>query len=436
MFQAITGHLKKIDYHRIGISLKSRNFRLYFGGMCVSLIGTWIQQIAMSWLVYRLTGSIFLLAMVTFMSQIPILLVTPFVSVFVDRIDKRKILIFTQSFSMCQALLLALLTFSGSIAVWHILLLSLLLGCVNALDNPTRQAFYPGLVPQAHLGNAIALNSTVINGSRLIGPAIGGILIGMLGESWCFLLNGISYIGVIFALFLMKLPHSAPQNNRQNLLTDLAEGFTYVSSSIPLRALLLLMCVVSFFGLPLMTFFPAYVKDILGGDSTMLGYLLSCTGIGSLSAALLLAVRRSVPGLSKVISISAFLLGLCLLQISFIATPWMAAILCVFIGFTIIATVASINTLLQTLSDEDKRGRVMGYLAMAFTGITPLGSLALGALEKHSGLPSIILVSGICCLTGALLFEYFRPLIHKHAHPIYVRKGIVREATARVSNEN
>ena len=242
MFQAITGHLKKIDYHRIGISLKSRNFRLYFGGMCISLIGTWIQQIAMSWLVYRLTGSIFLLAMVTFMSQIPILLVTPFVSVFVDRIDKRKILIFTQSFSMCQALLLALLTFSGSIAVWHILLLSLLLGCVNALDNPTRQAFYPGLVPQAHLGNAIALNSTVINGSRLIGPAIGGILIGMLGESWCFLLNGISYIGVIFALFLMKLPHSAPQNNRQNLLTDLAEGFTYVSSSIPLRALLLLMC--------------------------------------------------------------------------------------------------------------------------------------------------------------------------------------------------
>ncbi len=436
MFQAITGHLKKIDYHRIGISLKSRNFRLYFGGMCISLIGTWIQQIAMSWLVYRLTGSIFLLAMVTFMSQIPILLVTPFVSVFVDRIDKRKILIFTQSFSMCQALLLALLTFSGSIAVWHILLLSLLLGWVNALDNPTRQAFYPDLVPQANLGNAIALNSTVINGSRLIGPAIGGILIGMLGESWCFLLNGISYIGVIFALFLMKLPHSAPQNNRQNLLTDLAEGFTYVSSSIPLRALLLLMCVVSFFGLPLMTFFPAYVKDILGGDSTMLGYLLSCTGIGSLSAALLLAVRRSVPGLSKVISISAFLLGLCLLQISFIATPWMAAILCVFIGFTIIATVASINTLLQTLSDEDKRGRVMGYLAMAFTGITPLGSLALGALEKHSGLPSIILVSGICCLTGALLFEYFRPLIHKHAHPIYVRKGIVREATARVSNEN
>lgn len=435
MFQSISGYIKKLDYHRLFVSLKSRNFRLYFGGMCVSLVGTWMQQIAMSWLVYKLTGSIFLLAMVTFMSQIPILLITPFVSVFVDRIDKRKILVFTQCFSMFQALGLALLTFSGTIAVWHILFLSLLLGCVNALDNPTRQAFYPGLIPQAHLGNAIALNSTVINGSRLIGPALGGILIGALGESWCFLLNGISYIGVISALLLMHLPQTAAKNNSRKVLNDLSEGFTYVSGSIPLRSLLLLMSVVSFFGLPLMTFIPAYVKDVLGGDSTMLGYLLSCTGVGSLLAALLLAVRRSVPGLSKVISISAFFLGLCLLQISLVTTPWLAALLCVFTGFTIITTVASINTLLQTLSDEDKRGRVMGYLAMAFTGITPVGSLVLGALEKYTGLPSIIFISGICCLTGAMFFEYFRPLIHKHAHPIYIRKGIVREATAGVSNE-
>lgn len=435
MFQTIAEHIKKIDYQYILISLKNRNFRLYFGGMCVSLVGTWMQQIAMSWLVYKLTGSVLLLAMVTFMSQIPILLITPFVSVFVDRIDKRKILLFTQILSMFQALLLALLTFWGTIAVWHILLLSLLLGCINALDNPTRQAFYPGLVPQAHLSNAIALNSTVINGSRLIGPALGGILISIFGESWCFFLNGISYIGVISALLLIRLPHSAPQTPGQNILTGLTEGFTYVSGSIPLRSLLLLMSVVSFFGLPLMTFIPAYVKDILGGDSAMLGYLLSCTGIGSLLAALLLAVRRSIPGLSKVISISAFFLGLCLLHISFVSTPWVAAILCVCTGFTLITTVASINTLLQTLSDEDKRGRVMGYLAMAFTGITPLGSLTLGALEKYTGLPSIILISGICCLTGAALFEYFRPLIHKHAHPIYIRKGFVQEATAKIPNK-
>lgn len=435
MLRYFNDSIKQIDFRRILVSLKSRNFRLYFSGMCISFIGTWVQQIAMSWLVYRLTDSIFLLAMVTFMSQIPILLVTPFFSVWADRTDKRKILLFTQTFSMFQALLLAWLTFSGTIAVWHILLLSLLLGCIHALDNPTRQAFYPNLVPQAHLGNAIALNSTVINGSRLIGPALGGILIGMAGESWCFLLNGISYLGVISALLLMQLPRTTPPPTRQNVLSGLTEGFTYVSGSIPLRSLLLLMCVVSFFGLPLMTFIPAYVKDILGGDSTMLGVLLSCTGIGSLLAALLLAVRRSVPGLSKVISISAFFLGLCLLQLSFISTPRIAAILCVITGFTMITTVASINTLLQTLSDEDKRGRVMGYLAMAFTGITPLGSLALGALEKYSGLPTIILVSGICCLTGAMLFEYFRPLIHKHAHPIYIRKGIIQEATARVPND-
>lgn len=436
MIKAIAEYIKKAEYHRIFISLKNRNFRLYFSGMCISLIGTWMQQIGMSWLVYKLTGSVLLLAIVTFMSQIPVLLLTPFVSVFADRIDKRKILLFTQSLSMFQALLLALLTFSGTIAIWYILLLSLVLGCVNALDNPARQAFYPSLVPQAHLSNAIALNSTVINGSRLIGPALGGIIISISGESWCFLLNGLSYIGVIGALLLMRVQPSIFPDTRQNILSDLTEGFTYVSNSIPLRSLLLLMSVISFFGLPLMTFIPAFVKDILGGDSTMLGYFLSCTGIGSLLAALLLAIRRSIPGLSKVISISACILGLCLLHISFISTPWIAAILCIFIGFTLIATVASINTLLQTLSDEDKRGRVMGYLAMAFTGITPLGSLALGALEKYTGLPSIILVSGICCLTGAISFEYFRPLIHKHAHPIYIRKGILQEATARVSNEH
>lgn len=212
-------------FSHILVSLKTRNFRLYFGGMCVSLIGTWMQQIAMSWLVYELTGSIFLLATVTFMAQIPILLVTPLVSVFVDRFDRRKILVLTQSLSMVQALLMALLTLTGYIEVWHILVLSLFIGCINALDNPTRQAFYPSLVPKENLSNAIALNSAVINGSRLIGPAVGGILIGLFGEGLCFLINGISYSGVIIALFMMKLkPFTVSPAHRQ-LFTDLREGF-------------------------------------------------------------------------------------------------------------------------------------------------------------------------------------------------------------------
>lgn len=343
-------------FSHILVSLKTRNFRLYFGGMCVSLTGTWMQQIAMSWLVYKLTGSVFLLATVTFMAQIPILLVTPLMSVFVDRFDRRKILILTQSLSMFQAFVMALLTLAGMIRVWHILILSLLIGCINALDNPTRQAFYPSLVPRENLSNAIALNSAVINGSRLIGPAVGGVLIGIFGEGLCFLLNAISYIGVIIALGMMKLQPFTTHSHSQNLFTDIREGFSYVTAHVPIRTLLAFMSVISFFGLPLMTFIPAYVKDILLGESEMLGFLLSCIGIGSFSAALYLAARKSVLGLGKVVTISGFILGISLGILSFIRVPWLAAFVCIPAGFSIITTVASINTLLQTLSDEDKRG--------------------------------------------------------------------------------
>lgn len=418
-------------FSHILISLKTRNFRLYFTGMCVSLIGTWMQQIAMSWLVYKLTGSVFLLATVTFMAQIPILLVTPLMSVFVDRFNRQKILILTQSLSMVQALLMAALTLSGKIGVAHILILSLLIGCINALDNPTRQAFYPSLVAKEHLSNAIALNSAVINGSRLIGPAVGGVLIGIFGEGLCFLLNGISYLGVIIALFMMRLQPFTVQHRRQNVLTDIREGFSYVSGNIPIRALLLLMSAVSFFGLPLMTFLPAYVKDILLGESEMLGFLLSCIGVGSFLAALYLAARKSVVGLSKVVTISAFLLGVSLIILSYVDTCWIAALICLPAGFAIISTVASINTLLQTLSDEDKRGRVMGYLAMTFTGIAPVGSLLLGCLEKQTGLQAIILISGISCTVGGIIFGYYRPFIQKHARQVYLQKRSNREITNR-----
>ena len=283
------------------------------------------------------------------------------------------------------------------------------------------------MVAKEHLSNAIALNSAVINGSRLIGPAVGGVLIGIFGEGLCFLLNGISYLGVIIALSLMRLSPFTVQHRRQNVLTDIQEGFSYVSGNIPIRALLLLMSAVSFFGLPLMTFIPAYVKDILQGDSEMLGFLLSCIGVGSFLAALYLAARKSVVGLGKVVTISAFLLGISLMILSYIDTYWIAALICLPAGFAIISTVASINTLLQTLSDEDKRGRVMGYLAMTFTGIAPVGSMFLGSLEKQTGLPAIILISGVSCALGGIIFEYYRPFVRKHARQVYNRKGIIQE---------
>ena len=414
-------------FTQVFASLKSYNFRLYFGGQCISLIGTWMQQIAMSWLVFRLTGSVLLLATVTFTAQIPILVATPYMSVFVDRFDRRKLLVLTQTLSMIQALLMAILTLTGFVQVWHIMVLSLLIGLLNALDNPTRQSFYPSLVSPDKLSNAIALNSAVINGSRLIGPAVGGVLIGLLGEGICFLLNGISYIAVIVALLLMRLPSTRGCTVKQNVLEDMRDGFRYVVRNIPIRTLLLLMSAISFFGLPLMTFIPAYVKTILHGESEMLGLLLSCIGVGSFVAALYLAARKSVLGLGKVVMLSGVLLGIGLSVMAFVTIPWVAAVLCLPIGFTIIAAVASINTLLQTLSGEDKRGRVMGYMAMAFTGMAPVGSMVLGAIEKWIGLQMIILLSGICCFIAALVFEYYRPLVRKHAHPVYIEKGIIKE---------
>ena len=414
-------------FTQVFASLKSYNFRLYFGGQCISLIGTWMQQIAMSWLVFRLTGSVLLLATVTFTAQIPILVATPYMSVFVDRFDRRKLLVLTQTLSMIQALLMAILTLTGFVQVWHIMVLSLLIGLINALDNPTRQSFYPSLVSPDKLSNAIALNSAVINGSRLIGPAVGGVLIGLLGEGICFLLNGISYIAVIVALLLMRLPSTRGCTVKQKVLEDMRDGFRYVVRNIPIRTLLLLMSAISFFGLPLMTFIPAYVKTILHGESEMLGLLLSCIGVGSFVAALYLAARKSVLGLGKVVMLSGVLLGIGLSVMAFVTIPWVAAVLCLPIGFTIIAAVASINTLLQTLSGEDKRGRVMGYMAMAFTGMAPVGSMVLGAIEKWIGLQMIILLSGICCFIAALVFEYYRPLVRRYARPVYIEKGIIKE---------
>ena len=419
---------------QVFVSLKSYNFRLYFGGQCISLIGTWMQQIAMSWLVFRLTGSVFLLATVTFMAQIPILVATPYMSVFVDRFDRRKLLMLTQSLSMLQALLMAVLTLTGLIQVWHIMILSLLIGLINALDNPTRQSFYPSLVPRDKLSNAIALNSAVINGSRLIGPAVGGVLIGLLGEGICFLLNGISYIAVIIALLMMRVMPQREKGVKQKVWEDMRDGFQYVVGNIPIRTLLLLMSVISFFGLPLMTFIPAYVKTILHGGSEMLGLLLSCIGVGSFIAALYLAARKSVLGLGKVVMLSGALLGIGLSVMSFVSIPWVAAVLCLPIGFSVIAAVASINTLLQTLSREDKRGRVMGYMAMAFTGMAPVGSIILGAFEEFVGLQVIILLSGICCFLASLIFEYYRPVVRKYARPIYIDKGIIKEIVVGIDS--
>lgn len=415
-------------FSRIAESLKYKNFQLYFWGQIVSQVGTWMQQIAMSWLVYSMTGSIVLLGMVVFLSQIPILAVTPFSSVFVDRYDQRKLLILTQGLAMLQAFLLAGLALGGVLRIWHILVLSLVLGLINSLDMPTRQAFYPRLVPASAMSNAIALNSAIINGSRLIGPAIGGYLAHVFGEGGCFLINGISYLFVLAALLMIRFQPKAKNTAEQKaVLADLNEGFRYIHQSIPIRYILLLIAVFSFCAFNGNTFIPAFVKDSLGGNSALLGLVMGAFGVGAFSAALYLAARKSVLGLGKVVVITVVLSGLGLMALFSIHSVSWALVLACLLGFGLICTMASLNTLLQTLADTAMRGRVMGYYSMAFVGCSALGSLFWSWVSKVVGLQWTMMVCGAICIGAGLLFESLRPVVRAHARPIYIQKGIITE---------
>lgn len=370
-------------------------------------MGTWMQQIAMGWLAYKLTGSVLILATVTFMEQIPMLFATPFVSVFVDRANKHKLLIFTQTMAMLQAFAMAALVLTETVAVWNILILSLFIGLVNSLDMPTRQAFYTSLVPKESMTNAIALNSSSINGCRLIGPAVGGIIIGLVGEGYCFLINAISYLGVITALLMMKIDYKKKKSEKKNVLQDMTKGFMYMKNTEPIKILVAMMAAVSFFGVPFNSFVPAFVNIMLNGESEMLGFLLSSIGIGSFAASIYLASRRSAIGLPNMVMSAAVLMGMSLCFISFCSISWAAILICMPIGFSIIISVASINTLLQLLTDNAMRGRVMGYLTMAFAGMPPVGALVFGYIEKWTGLNYMLVIMGMCTILSGVCFSFF-----------------------------
>lgn len=409
-------------------SLKERNFRLYFIGMSISLNGTWIQNVALGWMVYSLTGSLVLLSASTFMAQIPNFFVTPFASILIDRFDRRKLLLITQTIAACQALLLAILALTGTIQIWHILLLSLCLGLANSLDIPTRQAFYPSLVPHEMLGNAIALNSTVINAAKLFGPALGGVMVKFLGEGICFLVNAISFVGVIVPLLMMKnVPNPIPKERRNSVMADFKEGFRYTVAHIPIRNLLILLSCTSLFGLPLMTYIPAFVKDILHGDSMMQSLLYGGVGAGAVAASICLAVRKTPLGLGHFAATTGLMIGAALIVLSRVASPIISALLCVPIGFGVIANVAAINTVIQHLSLEDKRGRVMGYLSMAFNGLAPISGLMLSGLREYVGLSGILAICGCGVLVGGVWFLTRCGKMMKIATPAYKEKGILVE---------
>jgi MFS family permease len=409
-------------------SLRYRNYRLFFGGQSLSLIGTWIQRIALPWLVYRLTGSALLLGVVGFAGQIPALLLAPFAGVLTDRWNRYRILITTQVLAMIQALVLALLFFVGTIQVWHVVLLGIFIGFINAFDMPARQAFVVEMVDKKEdLGNAIALNSLMVNGARLLGPSIAGVLIAAMGEGICFLLNGLSYLFVIASLLMMKVTPRKIKAQDTRVWQGLKEGFAYAFGFAPIRNIILLLAVVSLMGMPYTVLMPVFAKEILHGGSHTFGFLMGASGIGALLGALYLASRRSVLGLGKIIPLSAAIFGFGLIAFSFSRIFVLSLGLILIAGLGMMMQMAGSNTIIQTIVEDDKRGRVMSFYTMAFIGTAPFGSLLAGGLANSIGAPHTLIFGGLLCIIGAVIFATRLPKLKKLIHPIYVKLGIISE---------
>lgn len=409
-------------------ALRHRNFRLYFTGQAISITGTWMQQVAMSWLVYRLTGSSVALGLVAFASNLPSFLLAPFAGVLADRWSRYRMVVTTQVLSLLQASVLATLVLTGVVEVWHVIALAAFLGTVNGFDVPARQSLLVELVNGPEdLANAIALNSSMFNGARMVGPAIAGVLIGVAGEGLAFALNAASYVAVIGGLLSMDVPPPRPAEGRPPVLRTLAEGFRYAFGFPPIRAILIVLALVSLLGMPYTVLLPVFATEVLGGGPHTLGFLVSAAGLGALSAALYLASRSTVRGLGRVIVVAASLFGAGLVAFALSRTTWLSLGLLLVTGFGVMATTASINTVLQTIVDDDKRGRVMSLYTMAFMGMAPFGGLLAGTLASRIGAPGTVLLGGVATLATALAFAYRLPSLREDVLPIYRRLGIIPE---------
>ncbi len=410
-------------------ALRHRNFRLFLTGQFISLIGTWMQTVALGWLIYRLTHSPFLLGLAGFLSQVPSLFFAPLAGVWADRWNRHRMVITTQVLFMLQALVLAVLVLSGRATIFEILALNLFLGFVTAVDIPARQSFVIEMVQGGEdLPNAIALNSSVFNVARLVGPSIAGVLIGLVSEGTVFLVNALSYIAVLAALLGIRVePRARRAVETPAVLAHLAEGVRYVAGFGPIRAVLLLLALVGLVGTPYTVLMPMFAIDVLHGGAHTLGFLVASIGLGALVGALFLAARRTVRGLGTVIVWAVVAFGLGLLALALVRREWLAGLLLATTGFGMMVHMASSNTILQTLVDHDKRGRVMSLYTVAFMGTAPFGSLFAGAAAARIGAPWTVAIGGSLCLAGAALFARALPGLRAQVEPIYERLGIVPE---------
>jgi len=418
-------------------ALRHRNYRLFFTGQSISLIGTWMTNLAATWLLWRLTQSAELLGLLGFVAQVPTFVFAPIAGVWVDRLNRHRLLIATQTLAMIQAFAMAALALSGTIRIWEIFALQLALGLVNAFDMPARQALLVDLIEdRGDLSNAVALNSSMVNAARLIGPSIAGVLIAWVGEGWCFFSDGVSYLAVITSLLFMQVASRPRPAVRQRVLHDLRDGVRYAYHFKPIRSILLLLALVGLAGMPYRVLMPVIAGQTLGGGAHTLGFLMAAMGAGALSGALYLASRRSVLGLGRLIPFSAGTFGLALTGMGLSRTLWLSLALMVIMGLGFMVHLAASNTLIQTLVREEMRGRVMSLYAMAFMGMATFGSALSGGIAGVIGTPFTLMGGGLLCLLGAGVFWFKLPGLRDHVRPIYIEKGIlpgvaetVRDAT-------
>jgi MFS family permease len=414
-------------------ALRSRNYKLFVAGQGVSLIGTWIQQIALSWLVYTLTRSAFLLGVVGFSSQIGMFVLSPVGGVVADRINRYRLLVATQSLAMAQALVIGVLVLAHAVAVWQIVALSLFLGVVNAFDMPARQAFLVDMIEDREdLPNAIALNSSMVNGARLVGPAVAGLLIAAAGEGVCFMINAASYLAVIAALLAMRIAPRRPNGRSRRIWPELREGFAYTFGFAPTREILLLLALVSVAAMPYSTLMPIFAVQLLHGGASTLGFLSGASGVGALAGAVMLASRRSVRGLGRWIPIACAGFGAALIGFSYSRSLPLSLLLQAGAGLAMITHLASSNTILQTIAGDEWRGRVMSFYGMAFIGMMPFGSLLAGILAHHIGAPRTVILGGAVCIAGAAVFALRLPALRRLVQPIYRERGIIPEVAAGI----
>ena len=424
------GFLSRASLSHAWRALRHRNFKLFFFGQGISVIGTWMTRLATTWLVYRLTHSALLLGIVAFAGQILAFALGPFAGVLVERLNRRKLLVWTQAAAAIQSLAMAALTLAHIINLWEIIALAAFQGMINAFDMPGRQSFLVQMVEDRNdLSNAIAINSSMVNGARLVGPAIAGIVIAAAGEGWCFLIDGLSYFAVIASLLLMRIDALAIGRHTATMLEQMREGWDYVRTFRPIRTILLLFSLLSLMGYPYFVLLPLFAAGILHGNAATLGWLTAASGIGALISALSLAIRKSVLGLTRMLQIAAAVLGAALILFGLSHTLWLSLLLMACAGFGLMQGAAVSNTIIQSLVPEDKRARAMSYYTMAFVGAAPFGSLLAGALAHRIGAPLTVILTGVFCLAGSLWFTSELPKVKAVMRPIYREMGLLPRAT-------